>query len=43
MRVQFIPARDLPDAWFQCVSTILNEGSSRKFPLKRCICQNREK
>lgn len=41
MNLEFIKARDLPDAWFQCVYQILDKG--RKYKIDRGSYQGQER
>ena len=41
MELQFIKARDLPDAWFQCVYEILDHGQEYKIDRGSCAGQKR--
>ena len=41
MKIQFIKARDLPDAWFQCVYAILDQG--REYVIDRGSCEGQQR
>ena len=41
MELQFIKARDLPDAWFQCVYEILDHGQEYRIDRGSCAGQKR--
>ena len=41
MKIEFIEARDLPDAWFQCVYRILDSGY--EYQIETFCCQRGSK